>query len=99
MNYPCTQCGLCCRHVDRVPELAAMDRGDGACIHLNEEQRNCNIYASRPRLCRVDELYPHFAAAMTPHAFHQANADVCNALQEEHVFPVTFRVRIPAVAA
>jgi Fe-S-cluster containining protein len=48
-KWVCTKCGACCRIVGvAVPEL---DRGDGACRHLTEENL-CGIYEKRPLLCR-----------------------------------------------
>jgi Fe-S-cluster containining protein len=54
-NWKCINCGACCKMIKFVyPNL---DRGDGACVHLNEENK-CDIYETRPRLCRIPEWYP-----------------------------------------
>lgn len=52
MKFKCSKCGACCK-------LAAImgvmpDRGDGACIHLNEDNE-CKIYDTRPDFCRVKD--------------------------------------------
>lgn len=60
------QCGACC-HLDPAerPELAdylspedlalymSMVGADGWCIHFDHDNRECQIYADRPRFCRV----------------------------------------------
>jgi uncharacterized protein len=61
------QCGACC-HLDPTerpdldeylsPEELALYLslvGEGGwCIHFNQETRECQIYANRPRFCRVE---------------------------------------------
>lgn len=56
-GFECARCGACCRDVNLVPELARLDRGDGACVHLRGEpggEHACAAYDERPALCRVD---------------------------------------------
>lgn len=61
MAFDCVRCGACCRVVSTVAELAHLDRGDGACVHLRGtpgDEHTCAIYDDRPRLCRVDAMAP-----------------------------------------
>jgi Fe-S-cluster containining protein len=59
-SFPCTQCGICCRHIDRAPQLAAFDLGGGVCRHLDPKTNLCKIYESRPQICRVEEMFEEF---------------------------------------
>ena len=59
--FACNRCGACCRMVGSVQELAHLDRGDGACVHLlgtAGDEHECAIYDERPTLCRVDAQAP-----------------------------------------
>ncbi|MEG2040791.1 MAG: hypothetical protein RR068_06760, partial [Hafnia sp.] len=94
LSFPCTQCGLCCRHVDRSIETLWLDRGDGICTNFNTDSKVCNVYETRPLVCRIDEMYPHFSSAMTLPGYYQANADVCNVLQTEHAYPELYRINL-----
>ena len=49
MNYPCTQCGACCRRAYLVPELKT--KPNGHCVNLAEDN-TCDIYETRPDICR-----------------------------------------------
>ena len=55
LKFPCTGCGVCCKNISHIIELKEFDRGDGQCIHLDNDE--CSIYHSRPQICRVDEMY------------------------------------------
>ena len=61
MSWTCKQCGSCCKILgshrplkeeDRLL-LQIFDRGDGVCEHLTEDNL-CNIYETRPEICKVD---------------------------------------------
>ena len=67
---PCAGCGTCCRLVvelqagDAVPEeyvvehegVRCMDqRGNGACVALDDATKLCTIYEQRPQTCRTFE--------------------------------------------
>ena len=34
MIFPCDRCGLCCKHLELIPDLKYLDKGNGRCIHL-----------------------------------------------------------------
>jgi Fe-S-cluster containining protein len=55
--FKCWRCGACCRFIGfKIP---ALDRGDKACIHLQEENNMaCAIYENRPLVCRLDPERP-----------------------------------------
>ena len=50
--FICTRCGMCCRNIDKVPELINFHGGDGVCIHLTDDNL-CEIYVDRPDICNV----------------------------------------------
>lgn len=56
--FQCSQCGECCRHLDRVPEMAPYDLGTGVCRYLAGNK--CSIYNQRPPLCRGEYLYHRY---------------------------------------
>lgn len=74
--YACKRCGRCCRRVDLVDELAYLDRGDGVCKNLTDENL-CRIYAERPPLCNGKYLYENFFPNMTVAEFHEMIAALC----------------------
>lgn len=67
VNWHCVkQCGACCQldpsdrpdleqylPPDELELYLSMVGADGWCIHYDAEQRECTIYADRPRFCRV----------------------------------------------
>ena len=80
VGFPCSQCGLCCRHLDRIPQMASLDRGDGVCVHLRDNL--CGIYETRPELCRVDEMYEkYFCRQYSREEYYRINQLVCEQLQ------------------
>lgn len=84
-EFPCSGCGLCCQFVDRVPELKALDRGDGICSKYDTENRQCQIYDTRPDICRVDRQYKlNYAGQLSWEDFIALNAKGCRQLQHEH---------------
>jgi len=77
MEFPCNKCGLCCRLV-RFIDPNWPTRPDGACVHLSVDNR-CEIYTTRPRICRVDENLP---PGVTVERWYDLNSEVCKELQE-----------------
>ena len=43
MIFPCDKCGICCNHINEIPELHSFDSGNGRCIHLLDNNL-CAIY-------------------------------------------------------
>jgi len=75
-TFPCSGCGGCCMVAASV---GLPDRGDGACIHLDKENK-CSIYEDRPLICRVDELFEEIDHGMTKEEWYDANKKSCNSL-------------------
>lgn len=78
--FQCSQCGECCRHIDRIPQLAALDSGNGVCIHLNGYL--CDIYSSRPEVCQVDAMYDkYYSTYYTREEFYRLNEEACKQIK------------------
>ena len=55
----------------------------------------CDIYESRPLLCRIDEAFEKiFSAYMTKEEYYISNAKACNILQEQKGIDKKYRVNI-----
>lgn len=94
MIFPCTRCGLCCQHIDKVELLRVYDRGDGVCIHY-KPGLGCTVYEIRPLACRIDDGYQAFASnQMSQQEYYHINAQVCNKLQEVAGLPLNWRVSL-----
>ncbi len=80
ISFPCTKCGLCCQHIDRVPELAEYDAGNGICKYLSDNL--CSIYDNRPDICRVDVMYTtKYSRLFNREEFFMYNLLACKQLQ------------------
>ena len=82
-NFPCEKCGECCKRAGKVfPDWPVRD--DGSCVHLNENNL-CDIYETRPDVCRVDRLYDILKAddpgLPSRNEYYKYNKDVCQALR------------------
>lgn len=79
--FQCSQCGQCCRHLGLSPIYQELDRGDGTCIHLKGNL--CEIYESRPLICRVDDSYQaFFAGVLSLEEYYQLNYSFCKKLKK-----------------
>ncbi|CAD9196510.1 MULTISPECIES: YkgJ family cysteine cluster protein [Acinetobacter] len=93
-QFPCTQCGLCCLALDKIPVLHDFHHGDGKCIYYVQSQ-GCSIYHSRPLVCRIDEMYQtYFQKDFKKIDFYEKNAEVCNQLQQQHHYSESYRVKL-----
>ncbi|MBC3242968.1 YkgJ family cysteine cluster protein [Pseudomonas lurida] len=89
-TFPCTQCGLCCQHVNLALETQFLDRGDGTCRHYDAASKGCNIYSERPSICRVDQQYSErYARRYSWEEYVRLNIEVCELLQakEQQLIP------------
>lgn len=81
-KFKCDRCGLCCRKLKGSP-LAMLDRGDGVCRYLNDNNL-CSIYENRPLVCNVDKLYDNqYSGRITREAYHLLQEQACKKLKEE----------------
>lgn len=81
--FPCSQCGLCCQHVNLTSETRFLDRGDGTCRHYDAATKGCAVYTNRPDICRVDRQYDfNYAHLHTWDEFVVLNIEACELLQD-----------------
>ena len=79
--FKCIKCGLCCRNIDKVPELSDFHTGDGICIYLTRDN-TCSIYSRRPNICNVDTMYEDvYKLYMSRTEFDKINMEGCKELQ------------------
>ena len=84
MIFPCDKCGICCNHINEIPELHLYDLGNGRCIHLTDNNL-CDIYETRPDICNVEVLYmKKFCFDMSEDEYIKANVAGCNALKQKY---------------
>ena len=84
INFKCDECGLCCRHIDRVAQLKDFDTGNGVCKFLDTATNRCRIYFNRPDLCNVAVGYQkYFADLYTEEEYLRLNYEACVRLKRE----------------
>lgn len=92
-DFPCTSCGLCCQNIGSIEELKAYDLGNGVCKFYDGALKQCSIYESRPLCCKVKESYEKiYFKEFSRFSFYQANAEICNKLQEHFKIDEKFRI-------
>ena len=93
--FPCTSCGLCCKHISHIKELKEYDLGNGVCKYLNLDTNECLMYDKRPDICKVDEMFnKKYHKCYTKEEFYKLNADACNRLQKLYKIDESYRVYI-----
>ena len=96
--FPCTACGLCCQNISGIEELKGYDIGNGVCRYFNSKEKKCTIYENRPEICSVDKMFEKlYYKEFTQKIFYQANAKVCNQLQEEYGLDKSYRINIEEI--
>jgi len=80
-EFPCVQCGACCRAAGKVPELAlaGYTEPNGHCIFLSTQSGKsaCTIYPIRPGICRVDRMKSSLSPDSTQAEWHAENLRAC----------------------
>lgn len=93
--FPCTSCGLCCQNISHIKELKELDLGNGTCEHFNSINNGCNIYDTRPDICRVDKMFDlKYHKKFSKEEFYRLNANACNNLQKAYGVDKSFQVKI-----
>lgn len=83
MIFPCEKCGLCCKHIDLIPQLKDFDSGDGRCIHLMDNNL-CEIYDKRPDICNVRKMYElSYSKQMSEDDYIRLNIAGCKSLKKK----------------
>lgn len=59
-QFPCTQCGACCKLVWANKYFIDRDmvKDDGSCVNLQPDN-SCGIYSTRPEVCNFNAIYEH----------------------------------------
>lgn len=72
-------CGVCCMHVSGL-----LPNDNGVCKNYNRELKNCNIYETRPMICRVVEGFEVYDFGLTWEEYVEVNRESCKRLRKEH---------------
>ena len=92
-TFPCTACGACCRNLGGAPLYARLDRGDGVRRHLDAGTDLCRIYETRPKICRVADMYEALADRLAWPEYVALNRRACRDLQARERRAATDRRR------
>lgn len=80
--FECSKCGICCRNIDKIPELSEFHNGDGVCIYLNRNNL-CSIYENRPDICNVEKMYQlKYKDIMSWDEYEKMNMEGCRILRK-----------------
>ena len=83
LSFPCTSCGLCCKNLGLSSEASKLNRGDGTCLHFDDNTNLCLIYEDRPLVCRVEDYYAKYLSETFEwNDFVALNLEVCETLQK-----------------
>lgn len=93
--FPCTSCGICCQNISLIRELKDFDLGNGTCKHYDVVDLKCNIYDTRPNICRVDKMFDiEYNKYFSKKEFYILNANVCNKLQDKYEMDKKYKIKI-----
>ena len=93
--FPCTSCGLCCQNISLIKELKDFDLGNGTCKYYSSIDSKCNIYETRPNICKVEKMFDlEYHKYFSKNEFYILNAKVCNELQEKYNMNNTYKIII-----
>ena len=93
--FPCSGCGLCCQNISNVDELKEFDLGNGVCKYFNFLDNSCDIYETRPDICKVDKMFDiKYNQYFSKEEFYIENAKICNSMQDKYKIDKSFRVKI-----
>lgn len=71
-------CGLCCKHVDQVPQIRHLANPDGSCRHLTSDNQ-CGIYDARPDICNNAWVKAYAFQDISQAEFEERTILVCRA--------------------
>lgn len=92
MKFKCSGCGCCCRKAGALGLMP--DRGDGACVHLGENNQ-CKIYETRPDVCNLDKMYLKWKKQypeLTKREYFRVTGTLCNRMMDEFGVPQEKRI-------
>jgi Fe-S-cluster containining protein len=80
-DFECTKCGECCRRIRGIPGLEDFVTESGACVNLADDN-SCKIYETRPKICRINDMYDLVSEIMSLGQWHTLNQKACKMLQD-----------------
>ncbi len=91
-DFPCTECGLCCKNLRNAltwdapdwlkPAIAAFPykiREDGSCEKMVGNR--CSVYEDRPLMCDIERLHEELDTDMSKQEWFDLNVLGCHSLQ------------------
>ena len=78
MNFPCTNCGACCRRAHLVKDFNYSNKIKGGCIYLTENL--CEIYDNRPLICNMAEVKKVIFPNISQKEYYRISGAICNEL-------------------
>jgi uncharacterized protein len=91
-DFPCTECGICCKNINLIPELSQYDLGNGTCQYLGIDLR-CTAFELRPYICQSKAIYiKQYHDKIAYKDFMYLSAKVCTTLQKAWGIDEKYRV-------
>ena len=91
-DFPCTECGLCCKNLKNALTWDAPDwlkpaieafpyqpLEDGSCPKMVGNK--CSVYQDRPLLCNLDKSHDELDMPMSKQEWFDLNVKGCHSLQ------------------
>lgn len=80
--FQCDKCGCCCRNLQLSSIYEDLHSGDGICFHFNRDSKLCDIYETRPLICRIKEGYEiYFPDNISWSSYLEQTKEACRRLQ------------------
>jgi Fe-S-cluster containining protein len=96
-DFPCTQCGSCCRRAGLVKEWVSAGWADegGPCKFLTPENL-CAIYETRPEVCKADWVFENMPQYSRPSwaIYLKDSAKACNSMMDADGVPSRLRIGV-----
>ena len=91
MKFLCSQCGACCKNVDK---LDLPHDENGVCDHLDRRNNLCTIYDSRPDICKVESLYEKYFKKLktSKKDFYIQNTIICHYLIDKENLDEKYKI-------
>ena len=94
-NFLCSGCGACCLRIGGKYGLPG--EVNGPCGNLNKQTMVCNIYETRPDICRVDKAYSKikkYIPFLSKKTWNKLNTKVCHVLIDINKLDKKHKIKI-----
>lgn len=93
-EFPCTQCGCCCKRAKQVLDQGSIlfpygYKEDGSCEMLIDNK--CSVYENRPDICNISVMAKRSGLPLTDHK--EANIKACNDMMDEDNINIKYRIK------